>query len=37
MDFLKTLQIEINNQGVSTGNKWVATKGEKIDSFSPVD
>ena len=37
MDFLKTLHIDLNNQGVSTGSKWLATTGEKIDSFSPVD
>jgi aldehyde dehydrogenase (NAD+) len=37
MDFLKILQIEKNNEGVSTGNKWIKSKGEKINSFSPVD
>jgi aldehyde dehydrogenase (NAD+) len=37
MDFLKTLNIESNNNGVSTGNKWIVSKGEKIKSFSPVD
>jgi aldehyde dehydrogenase (NAD+) len=37
MDFLKTLNIESNNNGVSTGNKWIVSKGEKINSFSPVD
>ena len=37
MDFLKTLHIESNNNGVSTGNKWIASKGEIINSFSPVD
>src|ERR1041385_5878491 len=37
MDFLKTLHIQKNNEGVSTGNKWIKSKGEKIDSFSPVD
>jgi aldehyde dehydrogenase (NAD+) len=37
MDFLKTLHIDLNNQGVSTGNKWLSSTGEKIDSFSPVD
>jgi aldehyde dehydrogenase (NAD+) len=37
MDFLKTLQIEANNAAASTGQKWMKTKGEKIDSFSPVD
>ena len=37
MDFLKTLHIELNNQGVSTGSKWLSSTGEKIDSLSPVD
>jgi len=37
MDFLKTLGLIQDNKGVSTGTKWVASKGEKIDSYSPVD
>ncbi len=37
MDFLKILHIESNNNGVSTGNKWIKSKGEIINSFSPVD
>jgi aldehyde dehydrogenase (NAD+) len=37
MDFLKTLKVESNNKGVSTGTQWLASKGETIDSFSPVD
>ncbi len=37
MDFLKILKVETNNQGVSTGTKWITTKGETIDSISPVD
>lgn len=37
MDFLKTLKIESANNGVSTGTKWIKSKGENIDSFSPVD
>lgn len=37
MDFLKTLKIESLNEGVSTGHSWIKTKGEVIDSFSPVD
>ncbi len=37
MDFLKTLKIESTNKGVSTGTKWIKSKGETIDSFSPVD
>ena len=37
MDFLKTLGLIQDNKGVSTGAKWVNSKGEKIDSYSPVD
>ncbi len=37
MDFLKTLHIDLNNEGVSTGSKWLTTTSEKIDSYSPVD
>ena len=37
MDFLKTLRIQSQNAGVSTGIKWIKSKGETIDSFSPVD
>ena len=37
MDFLKTLQIQSTNAGVSTGNTWIKTKGELIHSYSPVD
>jgi aldehyde dehydrogenase (NAD+) len=37
MDFLKTLGLESSNYGVSTGTKWLQSKGETIDSFSPVD
>ena len=37
MDFLKTLRINPNNHGVSTGSKWLASKGQTINSFSPVD
>lgn len=36
-DILKTLNIRSQNKGCSTGSKWVSSKGEKIDSFSPVD
>ena len=35
-ELLKSLDIEGNNQGVSTGSKWTGS-GENIDSFSPVD
>jgi aldehyde dehydrogenase (NAD+) len=37
MDFLSTLKIDSTNKGVSTGTQWVSSKGEIIDSFSPVD
>ena len=37
MDFLKKLSIEAINKGASTGTKWINSKGETIDSFSPVD
>ena len=37
MDFLKALKINPTNNGVSTGLKWIETKGEVIDSYSPVD
>ncbi|MBS1743700.1 MAG: aldehyde dehydrogenase family protein [Bacteroidetes bacterium] len=37
MDFLKTLNIQAENAGVSTGTTWIKSKGEKIASYSPVD
>ena len=37
MDFLKTLKIQANNNGVSTGLNWLKSKGEKLRSSSPVD
>ena len=37
MNFLSSLQIQQNNKGVSTGTKWISSKGEKIISISPVD
>ena len=37
MEFLKSLGIESVNKGVSTGIKWIASSGEKINSSSPVD
>jgi aldehyde dehydrogenase (NAD+) len=36
-EILKTLGIESTNNGASTGGKWFKTRGEKIDSYSPVD
>jgi aldehyde dehydrogenase (NAD+) len=37
MDFLSQLKIIANNNGVSTGTKWLITKDEKLESNSPVD
>lgn len=37
MDFLNSLKIEGINNGTSTGSQWIKSKGETIDSFSPVD
>ena len=37
MNFLSELQIQQKNKGVSTGTKWLSSKGVNIESFSPVD
>ena len=37
MDFLAALQIQPKNKGVSTGTKWLPSKGHTIDSYSPVN
>ncbi len=37
MQFLAELGIEENNQGISTGTKWINSNGTGIHSFSPVD
>ena len=37
MKFLAQLKIQKNNNGVSSGLVWPKAKGEKINSFSPVD
>ncbi len=37
MKFLSQLKIQKNSNGVSTGLLWPKAKGEKINSFSPVD
>jgi aldehyde dehydrogenase (NAD+) len=37
MDFLKTLKLQQKNLGVSTGSSWLKSKGELIESYSPVD
>jgi len=36
-NILTELGIDANNLGASTGNTWLKTKGNSIDSFSPVD
>lgn len=36
-EILETLGIKSTNSGASAGGKWFETKGEKIDSYSPVD
>jgi aldehyde dehydrogenase (NAD+) len=36
-DVLKSLGIEENNAGVSTGTKWLKSSEKKITSFSPVN
>lgn len=36
-EILSQLGIEDVNNGASTGGKWFKTRGEKIDSYSPVD
>jgi aldehyde dehydrogenase (NAD+) len=37
MDILKALKIKPSNDGVSTGSTWIRSKGEKLQSYSPVD
>ncbi|MEN9569840.1 MAG: hypothetical protein RL172_1071 [Bacteroidota bacterium] len=37
MKFLSALQVQAKNKGVSTGTKWIASKGALIESYSPVD
>lgn len=37
MELLKKLKVEAMNPGVSTGKEWLASKGGKIDSVTPVD
>jgi len=34
---LSKLGVEKNNSGASTGSHWFTTRGQKIDSYSPVD
>jgi len=37
MEFLQQLQIQKENEGSSTGAKWIQSSGATISSFSPVD
>ncbi|MEO6550344.1 MAG: aldehyde dehydrogenase family protein [Ferruginibacter sp.] len=37
MNFLSELKLQSKNKGVSTGTKWLNSKGAVIDSWSPVD
>ncbi|MBP6431712.1 MAG: aldehyde dehydrogenase family protein [Ferruginibacter sp.] len=37
MKFISQLKINTTNSGVSTGLQWVKSKGEKLNSHSPVD
>ena len=37
MQELKALGILEMNKGVSTGLNWLEGKGDKVDSYSPVD
>ena len=37
MEFISALQIKKTNPGVSTGSKWMESKGAPITSASPVD
>lgn len=37
MNFLKALKIKASNDGVSTGSVSIRSKGERLDSYSPVD
>jgi aldehyde dehydrogenase (NAD+) len=36
-EVLKTLHIKSENNGSSTGQQWIAGKGEQLSSYSPVD
>lgn len=37
MDFLKELNLQFINAGTSTGENWLESKGNEIQSFSPVN
>ena len=36
-EILASFGNEKTNNGASTGSEWINTKGEQIDSYSPVD
>ena len=36
-EILAQFEIEEINNGASLGSKWFKTRGERIDSYSPVD
>lgn len=36
-EVLDVLGVKANNSGAAVGSHWFATRGEKIDSYSPVD
>jgi aldehyde dehydrogenase (NAD+) len=37
MEFLTQLQINAENPGTSTGTQWISSRGQALESFSPVD
>ncbi len=37
MNFISQLHLSSQNKGVSTGSQWLVSKGENLDSYSPVD
>jgi len=37
MEFLKQLNIQPENEGTSTGTKWLSSRSPVLESFSPVD
>ncbi|GAO44407.1 L-piperidine-6-carboxylate dehydrogenase [Flavihumibacter petaseus] len=37
MLFLQQLNVHAQNEGTSTGTKWISSQGEELSSYSPVD
>ena len=37
MEFLKALRLQKENPGTGTGTEWIASKGDLLHSYSPVD